>query len=85
MRLAVEVFGKSVALELSRGVFGLTVGALLDLYVHDNGTRGLRWFDWLSHGNGNWEAWVGRRHIDLTWGPTWERWRGAEAAGEALA
>lgn len=85
MRLAVEVFGKGAVFEVSRGVFGLTVGDLLDLYVHDNGTRGLRWLDRLSHGNGNWEAWVGRCHIDLTWGPTWGRWRGAMAAGGALA
>lgn len=74
MKLAVEVFGKGVELQIGWGHFSLTVGRLLDvLYVAAGVTRGRRWFDWLSHDNGHLEVWLGHRHIGLDWGPAWGR------------
>jgi hypothetical protein len=90
MKLAVEVFGKGMELEVGWGYFSLTVGQLLDVLYNAleksaSVPHGRRWFDWLSHDNGHLKVWLGRRHIGLDWGPAWERWRRAQAVNEGAA
>lgn len=70
MRLAVEMFGKGIDVDVSVGwgYLSLTLGRHLDMMMHDDGTRGRRWFDWLSHERPvSFEVWLGRFHatVDL--------------------
>ncbi|PIU05869.1 MAG: hypothetical protein COT28_00820 [Methylobacterium sp. CG08_land_8_20_14_0_20_71_15] len=73
-----KVLGKRFDMDLWWGSFSVTLGRLIEvLYSGDDGTRGHQWFDWLDHGNGYHEVWLGRRYLSFTWGPTWERARSA--------
>ncbi|MBD8909653.1 hypothetical protein MZTS_23925 [Methylorubrum zatmanii] len=77
MRLAVEIFGKDMQLEADTSQIDITVGSLFEVFTNRDGTRGRRWFDWLSEGDGYLELWFGGRHVGLTWLPARERWRRA--------
>ena len=77
MRLAVDIFGKGMQFEADTFQIDLTVGALFEVFTNRDGTRGRRWFDWLSEGDGYLELWFGGRHFGLTWLPARERWRRA--------
>lgn len=76
MKLAVEVFGKGVDVDVSIGwgYLSLMLGRHLDVLMNDDGTRGRRWFDWAGGGvHGSFEFWLGRRHVTVDLGPalTW--------------
>lgn len=71
MKIVVEVFGRCIDVDVSVGWghFSLTLGSHLDMLLEDDGTRGRRWFDWLSHDHGLLEIWLGRRHGTVGLGP----------------
>lgn len=70
MKVAVEVFGKGVELQIGWGYLSLTLGCHLDMLMSDDGTRGRRWFDWESSATpGTVEFWLGRRHGTVDLGP----------------
>ncbi|WP_458423966.1 hypothetical protein [Methylorubrum extorquens] len=71
MRLAVEMFGKGIDLDVSIGwgYLSLTLGRHLDMMMYDDGTRGRRWFDWMGTIHGSFEVWLGRRHLTVDLGP----------------
>ncbi|WP_438346307.1 hypothetical protein [Methylorubrum populi] len=76
MKLAVEVFGKGVQFEADTFQIDLTIGSLFEVFTNRDGSRGRRWFDWLSRGDGYLELWFGRQHFGLTWVPARARcWR----------
>ncbi len=77
MRLAVEIFGKGVQFEADTFQIDLTAGSLFEVFTNRDGTRGRRWFDWLSEGDGYLELWFGRQHFGLTWLPARARWQRA--------
>lgn len=71
MKIVVEVFGRSIDVDVSVGwgVFSLTLGRHLDVLMNDDGTRGRLWFDWIGRDRGSFEVWLGRRHITVGLGP----------------
>lgn len=72
MRLAVEMFGKGIDVNVSVGwgFLDLSLGRQLDVLMGDDGTRGRRWFDWASWGvHGSFEVWLGRHHVTISLGP----------------